>query len=73
MPTILLWRISKKLFEKEEYNESIKMIEKLSINNEDQLIFSIKAISKSYSEKFEQTILQSLNNSEDVIIRNCKI
>tara|TARA_B100000482_G_scaffold184224_1_gene159742 strand:+ start:4040 stop:7411 length:3372 start_codon:yes stop_codon:yes gene_type:complete len=65
LPTILLWRISKKLFEKEEYNESIKMIEKLSINNEDQLIFSIKAISKSYSEKFEQTILQSLNNSEE--------
>ena len=63
VPSILLWRISKGLFEKEEYAKSIKMIEGLSINDDDELIFAIKVISKSDSEKFERNILQSLENA----------
>ena len=63
VPSILLWRISKGLFEKEEYVESIKIIEGLSINDDDELTFAIKVISKSDSEKFERNILQSLENA----------
>ena len=63
VPSILLWRISKGLFEKEEYVESIKIIEGLSINDDEELVFAIKVISKSDSEKFERNILQSLENA----------
>ena len=63
VPSILLWRISKGLFEKEEYVESIKIIEGLSINDDEELVFAIKVISKSDSEKFERNILQSLGNA----------
>ena len=62
-PSILLWKISKNLFQKEEYFESIKMIEKLSINNEEELIFAIEVISKTPSEKLEETILESLKST----------
>ena len=63
VPSILLWRISKGLFEKEEYVESIKIIEGLTINDDEELVFAIKVISKSDSEKFERNILQSLGNA----------
>ena len=63
VPSILLWRISKGLFEKEEYVESIKIIEGLTINDDEELVFAIKVISKSDSEKFERNILQSLENA----------
>ena len=68
VPSILLWRISKSLFEEKEYSESIKMIEGLSINDDDELMFAIKVISKSGSEKFEQNILQSLENAGEECI-----
>ena len=63
IPSILLWKISKNLFQKEEYFESIKMIEKLSINNDEELIFAIEVISKTPSEKLEETILESLKST----------
>ena len=63
VPSILLWRISKSLFDQEEYAKSIKTIERLSINNDDELIFAIRAISKSNSEKFEKTILEYLEDA----------
>jgi len=63
IPSILLWKISKNLFQKEEYFESIRMIEKLSINNEEELIFAIEVISKTPSEKLEETILKSLKST----------
>ena len=63
VPSILLWRISKGLFEKEEYVESIKIIEGLTINDDEELVFAIKVFSKSDSEKFERNILQSLGNA----------
>ena len=39
------------------------MIEKLSINNYEELIFAIEVISKTTSEKLEDTILESLNSA----------
>jgi len=63
IPSILLWEISKNLFQKEEFVDSIKMIEKLSINNDEELIFAIEIISKTPSEKLEETILESLKSA----------
>tara|TARA_B100000900_G_scaffold100448_1_gene83138 strand:- start:1815 stop:5180 length:3366 start_codon:yes stop_codon:yes gene_type:complete len=63
IPSILQWRISKSLFEKSRFAESTEIIEKLSIDNDEELIFAIKSISKQSSIPLEEKILLSLEDA----------
>jgi len=63
IPSVLLWKISEKLFQKKEYVESIRIIEKSSINNDEELVFAIEVVSKTHSEILEETILDALKNT----------
>ena len=63
IPSVLLWQISKNLFLKQEYVEATKIVEKLSINNDEELILAIEVVSKNSSENLKETILESLKDA----------
>ena len=65
IPPSLLWRISKGLFEEENYIESIEAMEDLPLNAAEDVVFAIKLISKIYSQKLEQNLIEAIKNSEE--------
>ncbi|MDB3871650.1 hypothetical protein N9318_04980 [Euryarchaeota archaeon] len=65
IPSSLLWNISKILFDKEEYSEAITLIEGLTLNDSEEVIFTIKLISKIHSQKLENSILDAMKTSEE--------
>lgn len=68
IPSSLLWKISKILFQEKKYEESIATIENLSLTNSEKLIFAIEIISKVSSEKLENTIIDAIKNAEEETI-----
>ena len=65
IPSVLYWKISEKMFENEDFEKSINMIEDLSITDNNRLLFSLEVISKHYSEKLERTILDYMQDADE--------
>ena len=65
IPSVLHWKISEKMFENEDFEKSINMIEDLSITDNNRLLFSLEVISKHYSEKLEKTILDYMQDADE--------
>ena len=65
IPASLVWKISKALFEGGEYDEATAAMVDLPLTNSEEVVFAITAISKVYSEKLENTIIEAINNSEE--------
>ena len=65
IPSVLHWKISKKMFENEDFEKSINMIEDLAITDNNKLLFSLEVISKHNSEKLERTILDYLQDADE--------
>lgn len=65
IPSVLHWKISEKMFENEDFEKSINMIEDLSITDNNKLLFSLEVISKHYSEKLERTILDYMQDADE--------
>ena len=65
IPSSLLWKISKVLFEEEKYVESIASIDNLSLTNSEKLIFAIQIVSKVYSKNLEKLIIDAIKNTDE--------
>ena len=68
IPSVLLWKISRKMFEDEDFEKSRNMIEDLTITDNNKLLFSLDVIAKHYSEKLEKNILNYMQDADEASV-----